>query len=293
MAWTAQTLGVPLLLGVDANHFAADGVQCFNSAAYVARDGRLLGRYDKMHLVMFGEYVPFADYFPWLQRLTPLPISVTPGERPAAFDLCWGGSCTAAPKAETEGRQYNCRPNNVCRLAPNICYESVLSQVIRGQVNGLAAEGREPDVLVNLTNDGWFWGSSAVGLASDLRSVPRGGVPQAAVDRRQYGFFGLDRQRRPHSGARPATRHGGHPGRTPPRPVPPQLVSGTRRLVCRRLPGGLRPVRIGGVARAAIYSTGRTNRMNSVWHTPLMWQRTPSVVICPKPPRLQPLWLTC
>jgi apolipoprotein N-acyltransferase len=164
MAWTAQTLGVPLLVGVDANHFAADGMQCFNSAAYVARDGRLLGRYDKMHLVMFGEYVPLADHFPWLQRLTPLPISVTPGRRPAAFDLCWGGSCTAVPKAETEGQQYNCRPNNVCRLAPNICYETVLSQVIRGQVNRLAAEGHEPDVLVNLTNDGWFWGSSALDL---------------------------------------------------------------------------------------------------------------------------------
>ena len=86
MAQTARSLDVPLLLGVDTNHFGADGEQCFNSAAYVARDGRLLGRYDKMHLVMFGEYVPFAEYFPWLQQLTPLPISATPGERPVAFD---------------------------------------------------------------------------------------------------------------------------------------------------------------------------------------------------------------
>ena len=36
--------------------------------------------------------------------------------------------------------------------------------MIRGQVNALAAEGREPDVLVNLTNDGWFWGSSELDL---------------------------------------------------------------------------------------------------------------------------------
>ncbi len=75
-----QSLDVPLLLGVDTYHFGREGQQCFNSAAYVARDGRLLGRYDKMHLVMFGEYVPFAQYFPWLQRLTPLPISATPGD---------------------------------------------------------------------------------------------------------------------------------------------------------------------------------------------------------------------
>ena len=50
------------------------------------------------------------------------------------------------------------------RMAPNICYESVLSHVIRRQVNALAAEGREPDMLVNLTNDGWFWGSSELDM---------------------------------------------------------------------------------------------------------------------------------
>lgn len=142
MARTARVLGVSVLLGVDTNWVRADGVRCFNSAAYVARDGRLLGRYDKMHLVMFGEYVPFADRITWLQGLTPLPVSATAGERPAAFEV--GGSKV--------------------RVSPNICYESVLSHVIRGQVNALTAEGREPDVLINLTNDGWFWGSSELDL---------------------------------------------------------------------------------------------------------------------------------
>lgn len=140
MTQTAETLDVPLLLGVDTNEFRPEGVRCLNSAAYVARDGQLLGRYDKMHLVMFGEYVPFADQLPWLQQLTPLPVSAVPGKAPAAFDL--GG----------------------VRISPNICYESVLSQVIRRQVNALAAEGKEPDILVNLTNDGWFWGSSELDL---------------------------------------------------------------------------------------------------------------------------------
>ncbi len=46
------------------------------------------------------------------------------------------------------------------RYAPNICFESTLSHLIRGQVEALRGEGAEPDVLVNLTNDGWFWGSS-------------------------------------------------------------------------------------------------------------------------------------
>ena len=136
----AQSLNVPLLLGVDAYHFGPSGQRCFNSAAYIARDGRLLGRYDKMHLVLFGEYTPFVEYCPWLQNFTPLTGNAAPGDRPAAFDL------------------------NGIRLAPNICYETVLSHVIRGQVNRLAAEGNEPDVLVNLTNDGWFWGSSELDM---------------------------------------------------------------------------------------------------------------------------------
>ncbi len=140
LSHVARSLDVPLLLGVDAYHFGRNGEQCFNSAAYVARDGRLLGRYDKMHLVMFGEYVPFAEYIPWLYGLTPLTGGATPGQRPAAFDV--GG----------------------VRIAPDICYETVLSHVIRGQINRLTDEGHEPDVLVNLTNDGWFWGSSELDM---------------------------------------------------------------------------------------------------------------------------------
>lgn len=136
----AQALDVPLLLGINGYHFSADKQDCRNSAVHLSPDGKVLGRYDKMHLVMFGEYVPFADRFPWLQGLTPLPISITPGERPAAFEI------------------------NDVRIAPNICFETVLPHVIRRQINDLTAEGQEPDILVNLTNDGWFWGSSELDM---------------------------------------------------------------------------------------------------------------------------------
>ena len=95
-----------------------------------------------MHLVPFGEFVPFAEYLPWLQNLTPLPTSACAGRQAGfAFDL--GG----------------------VRIAPSICYESVMSHVIRGPINTLsAADGREPDILVNVTNDGWFWGSSELDM---------------------------------------------------------------------------------------------------------------------------------
>jgi apolipoprotein N-acyltransferase len=140
MGAIARELDTAMLLGVDAVHYSARGPQFLNSAAFVSPSGEVLGRYDKMHLVLFGEYVPLADRWPWLQRFTPLSVSCTPGRGPAAFDA--GG----------------------LRVAPNICYESVMPHVLRGQVAGLARGGREPDVLVNLTNDGWFWGSSELDM---------------------------------------------------------------------------------------------------------------------------------
>jgi apolipoprotein N-acyltransferase len=139
--WLAQTLDAPLLLGTDRHHYGSEAVQRFNSAVFVGRHGKLLGHYDKIHLVMFGEYVPFVRHFPWLQRLTPVAISLSPGTRSAVFELGSG-----------------------LRIAPNICYETVIPHVIRRQVNSLKAAGTEPDVLVNLTNDGWFRGSSELDL---------------------------------------------------------------------------------------------------------------------------------
>lgn len=136
----ARQLDASLLLGLDTQVFSAGEVRFFNSAALVRRDGSLVGRYDKMHRVLFGEYVPFAEYFPWLQRFTPLPISLTAGKSPASF-LVAG-----------------------VRIAPNICYETVLPHVIRRHVRDLAARHEEPDVLINLTNDGWFWGSSELDM---------------------------------------------------------------------------------------------------------------------------------
>ena len=66
--------------------------------------------YDKMHLVPFGEYMPFAKSLPWLQNLSPLGSSSSAGEQPKGFLL-----------------------KNIC-LAPNICYETVLPHVIRNHL---------------------------------------------------------------------------------------------------------------------------------------------------------------
>jgi apolipoprotein N-acyltransferase len=139
-----RLLGTAMLLGVDTTRYGRDGQQYFNSAVLVNASGEIAGRYDKVHLVLFGEYVPFAQYWPWLQRFTPLSVNSTAGSRPVAFDVRL--------------------PRGGLRIAPGICYENVLAHVVRRQIADLARRGREPDVLVNLTNDGWFWGSSELDM---------------------------------------------------------------------------------------------------------------------------------
>ena len=136
----ARELGAPLLLGIDIHHLGAGIEQHFNSAIHVAADGRIIDRYDKMHPVMFGEYIPFAAWFPMLYRMSPLAAGLTSGKQAAAFDVAG------------------------FRVQPDICFENVLPHLIRRQVLELRRAGREPDVLVNLTNDGWFNGSSELDL---------------------------------------------------------------------------------------------------------------------------------
>ncbi len=139
---TVEPLGVPLLLGIDTVHGLADGAEPlrYNTALFLDPTGKVLGRYDKCHPVMFGEYVPLGDVFPWLYKLTPLYAGVAAGPGPVAVQV------------------------GEARYAANICYEDIVPHLIRNHVLQLRREGNEPDVLVNLTNDGWFWGSSELDL---------------------------------------------------------------------------------------------------------------------------------
>ncbi|MBX3411365.1 MAG: apolipoprotein N-acyltransferase [Pirellulales bacterium] len=137
---SAQGLNSALLLGLDRHDYGNQRVWQYNSAVLVDRAGELRHQYDKMHPVMFGEYIPFGEIFPFVYRLSPLSVGLSAGAGPAAF--------------EVDG----------ARLAPSICFENMLPHLIRQQVLTLAEQNQEPDVLVNLTNDGWFYGSSELDL---------------------------------------------------------------------------------------------------------------------------------
>jgi apolipoprotein N-acyltransferase len=114
--------------------------ESFNSSVLIDRTGKLVGAYDKMHLLPFGEYTPLADWIPFLRSISPITGLASPGRGPSAL--------------EVDGVAY----------VPNICYETVLPHLIRRQIAELVREGKHPDVMVNLTNDAWYWGSSELDM---------------------------------------------------------------------------------------------------------------------------------
>jgi apolipoprotein N-acyltransferase len=143
LAVYARGYATTWIVGLDRQRITPSvpaGYQSFNSALVLDPDGGPLVCYDKMYPVMFGEYVPLADRFPILYRLTPLPAGLTAGTEPVVVDIA-GFS-----------------------VAPTICYETALPRAMRSIVRRLAATGHRPDVIVNLTNDGWFWGSSELDM---------------------------------------------------------------------------------------------------------------------------------
>ncbi|MGC2794154.1 MAG: apolipoprotein N-acyltransferase, partial [Candidatus Sulfotelmatobacter sp.] len=107
------------------------GPQVFNSAALISPEGDWTARYDKVHLVPFGEYLPFPRLFAFAGGLTKEVGGFEPGVARAPLD------------AGSE------------RLGIFICYESVFP----GEVRQFADQGAQ--VFVNLSNDGWYGDSGA------------------------------------------------------------------------------------------------------------------------------------
>ncbi|MFZ0759897.1 MAG: apolipoprotein N-acyltransferase [Candidatus Sulfotelmatobacter sp.] len=105
--------------------------QVFNSAALVSPTGDWTARYDKVHLVPFGEYLPFPRLLAFAGGLTKAVGEFTAGTSRAPLNA--GGT----------------------RLGVFICYESVFP----GEVRQFADQGAQ--VFVNLSNDGWYGDSGA------------------------------------------------------------------------------------------------------------------------------------
>ena len=132
MARQAQTWVVAGAIGVDpAMHSGGQQSKVFNSGALVSPQGEWVGRYDKVHLVPFGEYLPFPRLFSFVGGLT---------KEIGEFER--GTSRSPLNAGNT-------------RLGVFICYESVFPDEVRQ----FALQGAQ--VFVNISNDGWYGDSGA------------------------------------------------------------------------------------------------------------------------------------
>ena len=117
--------GIPVVFG--APWFdPASGGKYYNSVFHMDGRGVVLGRYDKRHLVPFGEYIPLREVLFFLQKLTVGVEDFSSGTAPALFRV--------------DGRP----------VAASVCYEALFPGLFREGVRGGA------EWFVNVTNDAWF-----------------------------------------------------------------------------------------------------------------------------------------
>jgi len=100
----------------------------WNSLHALAPGGAIAAVYDKIHLVPFGEYVPFRNVFNF-SKLTAGRVDFSPGSGPRVWTL-----------------------PGLPAVAPLICYEAIFP----AEVASLANETQVPEWLLNVTNDAWF-----------------------------------------------------------------------------------------------------------------------------------------
>jgi len=103
--------------------------QVWNSIEAVDASGVIRARYDKAHLVPFGEYVPFSDVLP-MRKITPGGIDLSAGPGPQTLDL-----------------------PGLPSFSPIVCYEAIFPAAV-------VDEADRPAWILNVTNDGWYGHSS-------------------------------------------------------------------------------------------------------------------------------------
>jgi apolipoprotein N-acyltransferase len=127
MRTLATTTHAPIIAGM----LGHDQNGTFNSAIFTAPSGAILGRYDKIHLVPFGEYIPYRNLFFFAHKLTQQLVDLQRGKARKVF------------RADGHG------------FGIFICYESIFASEVRQfALNGA-------DVFVNISDDGWYGDTSA------------------------------------------------------------------------------------------------------------------------------------
>ena len=118
--------GAYFLIGAPSYELQGKEADYFNSAYLVSPGGAVRGKYDKAHLVPYGEYTPFKDYLPFLGKIVEHVGDFKPG--------------APGKTLEMQGR----------KLGIQICYEIIFPALSRVMVQNGAA------LLITITNDAWY-----------------------------------------------------------------------------------------------------------------------------------------
>jgi apolipoprotein N-acyltransferase len=130
-----EAITTNLLVGCDHYRYATEKFMRHSGALWVDSSGTVKDAYDKIHLVMFGEYIPLRPLLGWLEQV---------------FGF-------AGSDAGQEVKSFKIHGTTV---APNVCFETMVPRFICWQVKQLKSQGADPDLLINVTNDSWFKGTS-------------------------------------------------------------------------------------------------------------------------------------
>jgi apolipoprotein N-acyltransferase len=122
----AVSMRSPVIAGTTSLDPHGNRSDMYNSALFVGLDGEVKDRYDKIHLVPWGEYIPYKHFFSFAKNLTQAAGDMTHGWRRVIFS--------------TDGH----------RFGVFICYEEIFPDEVRLFVK------RGARVLVNISNDGWY-----------------------------------------------------------------------------------------------------------------------------------------
>jgi apolipoprotein N-acyltransferase len=127
-----RKINTPLLLGAVTYR---DNLY-YNSALLIAKEGSFIKRYDKIHLVPFGEYIPLREVFDFLETIAPIG-DIAAGKEYTLFDV---SRATRRPLAV---------------FSVLICFEDLFPELSRRFVD------KGAEFLVNITNDAWFGDTSS------------------------------------------------------------------------------------------------------------------------------------
>lgn len=128
----ATQANAAMLIGTSAVTLDREhGIRRYNSAIYSKPEIGVTGRYDKQHRVVFGEYIPFRKSLPFLEAVSPYT---------GVFGIAAGQSAAIFQYGDFS-------------IAPLICFEDTVPHLVREIV---ATADRPIDVLVDVSNDGWF-----------------------------------------------------------------------------------------------------------------------------------------